>query len=142
MKATMELPFLQNQADFVVFVLGLSGGVGFTWVCLHLLYRLRLRAATKKAASLALDRSRCVLKGQASEQLAPLTGGFPYLANDARFLGSPIDYLVFDGLSDSDELEIVFVEVKSGGSKLSARERRVRDAIRAGRVRWTELRMP
>jgi predicted Holliday junction resolvase-like endonuclease len=35
---------------------------------------------------------------------------------------------------------IVFVEVKTSGSDLSARERRVRDAVNARRVEWSELR--
>jgi predicted Holliday junction resolvase-like endonuclease len=36
--------------------------------------------------------------------------------------------------------DVVFVEIKTGTSTLSTRERRVRDAIQAGRVRWLELR--
>lgn len=82
-----------------------------------------------------------MLKGQAAEQLAPLTANFGYLPNDSRFLGSPIDYVVFDGLSDDEELEIVFLEVKSGGARLSAREARIKEAVLAGRVRWEELRL-
>jgi predicted Holliday junction resolvase-like endonuclease len=34
----------------------------------------------------------------------------------------------------------VFVEVKTGAAKLTTRERLVRDAIRGGRVEWTEIR--
>ncbi len=137
----MELPFINNPAEFANFALGLVGGVGLAWLCLSLLYRFRESRVRKEAGLLALARSRRVLKGQAAEQLAPLTGDFPYLANDSRFLGSPIDYVVFDGLSDSDELEVVFVEVKTGAAKLSERERRVRQAIENGRVRWEELRL-
>jgi predicted Holliday junction resolvase-like endonuclease len=37
--------------------------------------------------------------------------------------------------------EIVFLEVKSGGSTLTARERGVRDAVLARRVSWRELRI-
>jgi predicted Holliday junction resolvase-like endonuclease len=47
---------------------------------------------------------------------------------------------VFDGLDEGDLRRIVFVEVKTGGAKLTTRERLVRDAIRAGRVEWTEIR--
>jgi predicted Holliday junction resolvase-like endonuclease len=35
----------------------------------------------------------------------------------------------------------VFVEVKTGSADLSSRERRVRDAIRNGRVEWAEHRV-
>jgi predicted Holliday junction resolvase-like endonuclease len=37
---------------------------------------------------------------------------------------------------------VVFIEVKTGASGLSGRERQVRDAIQARRVEWTELRVP
>ncbi len=82
-----------------------------------------------------------MLKGQAAEQLAPPTQGFPYLPNDASFLGRPIYYLIINGLSDEVEVEVVFMEVKSGESRLSRRENKVRDAVVAGRVRWEELRL-
>ena len=34
-----------------------------------------------------------------AEQMAPLLPGFAYLPADARFLGDPIDYVIFDGYS-------------------------------------------
>lgn len=102
---------------------------------LLLWHRLVLRSAVRRA----LRHSGAVVKGQAAEQLAPLN--FDYLPSDARFLGSPVDYVVFDGLSDGDEVEVVFLEVKTGGSRLSSRERRIREAVEQGRVRWEELRL-
>jgi predicted Holliday junction resolvase-like endonuclease len=57
-------------------------------------------------------------------------------------LGSPVDLVVFDGMDEDALREIVFVEIKTGASAtLSARERRIRDTVRAGRVRWQELRI-
>ena len=48
----------------------------------------------------------------------------------------------FDGLSAGDLHEIVFVEVKTGpAAALSPRERKVRDAVLEGRVRWKEFRV-
>ena len=45
----------------------------------------------------AVDTSRAVLKGKIAEQMAPLLPGFlaKYNPADARFIGSPIDYLIF-----------------------------------------------
>lgn len=137
----MDFFGIETPRDICNIVLGLTGGAGVTWLALGLLFKFRLRRAKQEAAKLALQRSRHVLKGQAAEQLAPLSQDFPYLPSDARFLGSPIDYLVFDGLSESQELEIVFLEIKSGQSKLSAREAQIRDAVQNGRVRWKELRL-
>jgi predicted Holliday junction resolvase-like endonuclease len=137
----MDFFGVETPRDICNIILGLGGGAGLTWLVLSLAFRFRLRKATKIAAESALQRSRHVLKGQAAEQLAPLSAGFPYLPNDSRFLGSPIDYLVFDGLSEDQELEIVFLEVKSGRAKLSKREAKIREAVMAGRVRWEELRL-
>ena len=57
-------------------------------------------------------------------------------------MGSPIDLIVFDGLDEESLREIYFVEVKTGASaSLTSRQRQIRDAIKAGRVRWIELRI-
>jgi hypothetical protein len=48
---------------------------------------------------------------------------------------------VFDGLSDGVLKEIVIVEVKTGRSMLSQRERQVREAVESGKVSWRELRL-
>jgi predicted Holliday junction resolvase-like endonuclease len=89
----------------------------------------------------AIRRSSAVVSGKVSEHLAPYMAGFPYNPKDARFLGTPIDFLVFDGMSDDDVREVVFLEVKTRGSNLTTRERRVRDAILAGRVSCKEFRV-
>jgi predicted Holliday junction resolvase-like endonuclease len=65
----------------------------------------------------------------------------PFNPRDARFLGSPVDLIVFDGLADDEVRRVVLVEVKTGNAGLTSRERLVRDAVRAGRVEWVELRL-
>lgn len=137
----MDFFGVETPRDICNLLLGLGGGAGLSWIFMSLLFKFRLKRLNKEAAKAALERSRHVLKGQAAEQLAPLSGAFSYLPSDSRFLGSPIDYLVFDGLSEDQELEIVFLEVKSGKSQLTAREAKIREAVKAGRVRWEELRL-
>lgn len=90
----------------------------------------------------AAKRARGVITGQVVEHLAPWFDGFPYNPKDARFLGSPVDLVVFDGLDDGRLRGIVFVEVKTGASALTTRERLVRDAVRDGRVAFEEFRAP
>ena len=90
----------------------------------------------------AVQRSLAVTAGKVHEQLIPYLPIFPYNPKDVRFLGSPIDLVIFDGLADGDLRRIVFVEVKTGGSGLTHRERWVRDVIDAGDVEWAELRVP
>lgn len=89
----------------------------------------------------AVQRSKSVIVGKVTEHIVPYLPEFRYNPKDARFIGSPIDFLVFDGLDQEALVHIVFVEVKTGSSALSKRERQVRDAIRDGRIRWEELRV-
>ena len=91
----------------------------------------------------SVDRARSTLKGQIAEQMLPLLPGFPYLPADARFLGDPIDYVVFngytgarDGGGDASDLEIVLLEVKHGASALSPLQRGVARSVEQGRVRF------
>jgi predicted Holliday junction resolvase-like endonuclease len=67
----------------------------------------------------AIFRSQSVITGKVSEHLAPYFPGFPYNPKDARFIGSPIDIIVFDGANDGEVQEVVFLEVKTGSSSLN-----------------------
>ena len=90
----------------------------------------------------AIKRSRAVLTGSFSEQLAPYLPDFKYSPTEVRFLGKPIDFLVFKGLDKKELDEVVFVEVKSGKSQLSTIERKLRDAIKAKKISWELYRIP
>ncbi len=85
-------------------------------------------------------RTRSVLGGMFSEQVAPFLPNFrkDLKASEARFIGKPIDFIIFRGMDEQDISEVVFVEVKSGHSQLSTNERKLRDAIQAKRVSWYE----
>jgi predicted Holliday junction resolvase-like endonuclease len=89
----------------------------------------------------AVQRSQAVTAGKVHEQLIPYLPSFPYNPKDVRFLGSPIDLVVFDGLAQGQVRRVVFVEVKTGDGGLTSRERRVRDVIEARQVEWAELRV-
>ncbi len=101
-----------------------------------------MRRSEQGARGDAVKRSRAVLTGQIGEQLAPFFPDFPGDPADARFLGKPVDYIVFTGLSAGNPVEVVFVEVKTGDARLSAVEKSLKEAIEAGRVRWAEYRLP
>ena len=90
----------------------------------------------------AVMRSRAVLGGQFSEQLAPYLPDFPYLPTECKFIGKPIDLICFKGMDDKDINEVIFVEVKSGKAKLSSSEKKLKEAIEKKKVRWEEYRVP
>lgn len=108
--------------------------------------RLEAAQTARESENLARDdavrRSRSVLTGQIGEQLAPYFPAFPADPGDARFLGKPVDFIVFAGAASGEVREVLFIEVKSGDAKLSTTERTLRDAVNAGKVRWVEYRLP
>lgn len=90
----------------------------------------------------AIKQSRAVLSGQFSEQIAPYLPGFPYKPTEARFIGKPIDFVVFKGMDEKQINEIIFVEVKSGQSQLSDVEKTLKSAIEDKRVSWDNYKVP
>ena len=89
----------------------------------------------------AVQRSQAVTIGKVTEHIVPYLPNFDFNPKDVRFIGSPVDFVVFDGLNDDEENQVrnvIFVEIKTGMSVLTRREKLVRDAIKAGRVRWVE----
>ncbi len=108
---------------------------------LFLAYRLGLFLGRSRRARVATEGSRRALAGRVAEQWAPYLDDFPGLPQEARFLGAPIDYVVFRGLGSGEIDEIVFVEVKSGRGTLTAVERSLRDCVAEGRIAWVEHRV-
>ncbi|MDD1719232.1 MAG: Holliday junction resolvase, partial [Methanoregulaceae archaeon] len=101
-------------------------------------WKLECTGAIRKDA---VDRSRSTLKGKISEQMAPLLPEFPYPPADARFIGNPIDFVVFDGYTNAKDekgeaIDVVLVEVKTGKGKLSREQSLIRKAVEEGRVSW------
>lgn len=96
-------------------------------------------ANTKSIRTATLDRSRAVMRGQATEHLAPLMIE-EWALKDFRFIGNPIDYIVFAGLSNVSDGEadtidqVIFLDIKTNTSTLSKVQRRIRDAIKEGKV--------
>jgi predicted Holliday junction resolvase-like endonuclease len=118
------------------FLAGLLGGLLVAYVA-FVIWKLR---HTRRVRADAVHRSQAVTLGKVQEQLVPFFPQFPFNPKDARFLGSPVDFVVFDGLSEGTVERVVFVEVKTGASQLTARERQVRDVVRERRVEWAEMR--
>lgn len=102
-------------------------------------------AESRHIAEEAEHRSEAVLTGKIGEQFAPFSLEFPFDPTDVRFLGSPIDFVVFDGANDvrlglAQALrKVVFVDVKTGAARLTPVQRLIRDCVQAGRVRFEEI---
>lgn len=111
---------------------------------LELEHQQALVAAQKRS----VNTSRAVLKGKMAEQLAPIMPEFQYLPSDAKFLGDPVDYVVFDGYTDfrdgeglAEDIEVVLIDIKSGGARLTKGQMAIAQAIQEGRVRFETIRI-
>jgi len=96
----------------------------------------------------AADRSRYVLKGKIAEHMVPLLSDvFKYDPSDARFIGAPIDYLIFDGYTavkdnnSDDPITVILADIKTGNATLNRTERKIKEAVEAGRVRWETIQL-
>jgi len=80
-------------------------------------------------------KSSEVRLGKIGENLAPFVEGWPWDPKNFRFLGNPIDGIQFnkDGL--------VFVEIKTGGARLSRSQKDFRDLIKAGKVAFVTFKI-
>jgi predicted Holliday junction resolvase-like endonuclease len=100
----------------------------------------QLRKAEQRIRADAIKKSTAVVKGKVAEQLVPFQADFGFNPRDARFLGSPVDLIVFEGLTEGDVTRVVFIEVKSGKyTRLSRREKQVQLAIENDEVYYEVL---
>lgn len=100
-----------------------------------------MKAEEKRLRADAIARSKSVVRGKVAEHFVPFSEHFDYNPRDARFLGSPLDFVVFEGLAEGNLERVVFVEVKTGKSRLTARQVSLRDVIDSGEVYFEEVRL-
>ncbi|MEA3165931.1 MAG: hypothetical protein QOJ26_800 [Thermoplasmata archaeon] len=80
-------------------------------------------------------RSQSTRYGQTMEQFAPFLADWPWDPKGFRFIGSPVDGVQFN------EDGVVFVEIKSAGSRLSPLQQAIKRHVEEGRVEWQEVRI-
>lgn len=121
------------------YILPLLFAICIILIILLIVQRIRFAMRIKKERQDAIKRSRAVIAGQMTEQVAPFLEGFPCNPADARFIGKPVDFIAFPGLMENEQVkEVLLIEVKTGSSTLSSREKEVRKAVEQGRVRYVE----
>ena len=124
----------------IVLIVGIGIGV---FIMYYVSKNLLLKFVwQKKLRDEAIEQSRSVLKGKIAEQIVPLLKDFKYNLADARFLGAPIDYIIFDGMTDDrNKFNLVFVDVKKGNATLTLRQEKIREAVDSGRIKWETIRL-
>lgn len=111
----------------------------------HLLLQNSLQA-TEVVLGQEQEKNRSILSqkkssetrlGQITEHLVGFLNGCPYDPKAMHFLGNPIDFVIFD----FDQGEITFLEVKSGNSKPTKRQKIVKHIVKQGRINYAEIRI-
>jgi predicted Holliday junction resolvase-like endonuclease len=93
----------------------------------------------------AIKRSISTIIGKVGEHLTPVIIFQKYGVNpkDFRFIGTPVDFIAFKGLSEGELEEIIFIEVKSGETAtLTEREKQIRDVVESKRIKWLFIHLP
>ncbi len=119
----------------VVVVLVLGGLVFLLFLFILVLFGLYFKSLRRLREVLSSKKSLEVKYGKNFEQLVPFLDEFGGSRENFRFLGSPIDGVLFN------PDEVVFIEIKTGGSKLSEGQRRVKELVEKKRVRFREIRI-
>ena len=98
-----------------------------------------LRKKEKEIREDAIKRSASVISGKVIEKLLPFTKEFPFNPRDVRWIGDPVDLVIFDGYSKGKVNKVVFCEIKSGSSKLTPIQQSIKVAIIKKKVKWLEV---
>lgn len=73
--------------------------------------------------------------GKMTEQFMPFLKTYPYHPSNFRFIGTPIDGIQFE------DDKIIFVEFKTADAQLSEKQKRIKEQIQKGKIKWEEFRI-
>ena len=95
-----------------------------------------LKKRMKLATQTAQATTKAVNIGKNLEKVLTTMKDFKWPTPDSKFLGDPIDLIIFNGLSENKVKSINFVEVKSGKARLNGHQKSIRDAITDKKVSY------
>ncbi|MEK6922581.1 MAG: Holliday junction resolvase-like protein [Nanoarchaeota archaeon] len=105
-------------------------------IFIYLYFSLRKKFSYLKTdyENLKFDyKSMYVKHGKHFESFVPFMEDYPGEKENTVFLGNPIDFISFD--DDS----IKFIEVKTGKSNLSEKQKMIKGLVENKKVKWYEL---
>ncbi|MFB6088275.1 MAG: Holliday junction resolvase-like protein [Candidatus Aenigmatarchaeota archaeon] len=118
-------------------IIGFLGILALTAILLTVFYRRKaLKFQNLYQNERSSKMSLSTNYGKTMEKFVPwMSDIFPYNPKSFRFIGDPIDGVVF-----GDD-EVVFTEIKTGKSKLSKKQKRIKNMIENGQISWKEIRL-
>jgi predicted Holliday junction resolvase-like endonuclease len=94
-----------------------------------------LKKMRKKIPEMSQKGAKAVNLGFILERLAPSMKTFRFEHNDCRSLFDPIDYVIFDGLSQKGQVErIVFSDIKTGKASLETKQKQIKALVEGKKV--------
>ena len=127
----------KGSSGDVYMTLELIIGVLLFLILLLWIFKLKqsLKNLSEENSELKYKRKSMEIKyGKSWEQFVPFMKNFQYSKENFKFFGEPIDGIAFE------DNEVVFCEIKTGQSQLTNEQRRIRNLISEGKVRFDELR--
>jgi len=121
--------------EILIAILAVLGMISGTMYYAFQMKKQRDQKVKDYSKLLSQKKSSEIVLGQVAEKLVPFTELFDHDPQKASFLGNPIDFVVFN------EDEIVFIEVKSGNSKLTSKQRKIKKLVESKKVRWEEIKI-
>lgn len=121
--------------DLNFLILALIGLAVVLLIFLLLIWRKNSELSQALDALSFSKSSQSVKYGKMAEHFIPFSQKFPYSPNQFRFIGNPIDGVVFD------DQKIVFVEFKTASSQLNDNQKQVKKLVEDKKVEWLEFRM-
>lgn len=94
----------------------------------------KLKGKIPKISASSESGAQAVNLGRILERLAPCLDDFCCESGECRSLFDPIDYVAFEGLNRGDISKILFLEVKTGNSRLSVGQKQIKSLIESKQV--------
>jgi len=101
----------------------------------------QIRKREKEIRQKAIAKSRAGQLGKTLEKIVPMFPGFGHHPYDVRPVFDPIDFVIFDGYYQGSVTDVVFVEFKTGQSRINPVQGSIRAAIENKRVYFEEKRL-
>jgi predicted Holliday junction resolvase-like endonuclease len=96
-----------------------------------------LRERRKHISESSEIQARATNIGFILERLAPSLSTFRFECGDCRSLFDPIDYIIFEGLSQKGLVtRIIFADIKTGNAALSLKQREIRSLVTSKKVEF------
>jgi len=111
----------------------------FFYAYLNLKYKKlkeELQNAVESRSKLMFQKKQSeIVTGQIAEKIAPFLKNFRHDPQHVQFLGNPIDYISFE------DKGIVLIEIKSGNSRLTQKQKNIKSQVKNKQIFWEEFRI-